>query len=420
MNYHGRTATRVAFALGALATISACGGDGVADPIDAVTPIVNTPADLVATDGDNQVGSPQTVLPIAPGVRLVNNAGRPVPNMTVTFTPDGNSGAVAHSAVVTDSAGYASSGAWTLGLAPTQSLVASSPALPGRPVTFRATLRPSQFDITVRFIGDGGTARQRDALTSAVERWRRVIAGDAGTALLNVPAGECQSWLPTVNENINDLLVYVRVASIDGAGKILGRAGPCYIKAANKLPFMGYLELDQDDLPLLLTERVLENVVLHEMGHILGIGTLWNYQRQLLVGAGGDDPYFKGMEAHTQLTSTIGFSYTGLGVPVENSGPTGTRDVHWRRSVFANELMQGYVLPSIMPLSRITIASLTDLGYVTTMFGADSYTFLTAMRSMVPGASDGAAMSFGDDIAAAPLYEVARNGSRHLVRPALK
>jgi hypothetical protein len=73
-----------------------------------------------------------------------------------------------------------------------------------------------------------------------------------------------------------------------------------------------------------------------------------------------------------------------------------------------------------MLLSRITIVSLTDLGYITTMFGTDRYTFLTVMRSMVPGASDGAAMSFGDNIAAAPLYEVARNGSRHLVRPALK
>jgi hypothetical protein len=92
-----------------------------------------------------------------------------------------------------------------------------------------------------------------------------------------------------VNENINDLLVYVRIPS-------------------NKLPIIGFFELDQDDLPMLLTERMLENVVLHEMGHILGCGTLWNYHRQPLVGAGGDDPDFNGMEAHTQLTGTIGFS----------------------------------------------------------------------------------------------------------------
>ena len=75
-----------------------------------------------------------------------------------------------------------------------------------------------------------------------------------------------------------------------------------------------------------------------------------------------------------------------------------------------------------MPLSRITVASLTDMGYVTTMTGADSYSFLSAMRSMASGTggtmSQVTAMSLGDDIANAPLYEVQRNGARRLVRPA--
>ena len=431
MNYTGRSvrrfvklssrsAKRAAFALGAVAMLSACSGDAVTAPFDAVRPTAIVPAALVAADGDNQAGDPNTILPIAPSVRLLTDAGRPVPNVSVTFTPVGNSGVVSRSVVVTDSTGYASAGAWTLGLAPSQSLVASSTALPGRSVTFRASLRPSQFDITVRFIGDGGTDRQREAFAGAVARWRRVITGDVGTVPLNVPAGECQSWIPAVNESINDLLVYVRIASIDGAGKILGQASPCYVNSGNKLPIMGFFELDQDDLALLLSQGTLDNVVLHEMGHILGIGTLWNYQRQLLLGAGSDDPYFTGVEARAQLASTNGFSYAGLGVPVENSGSTGTRDAHWRRSIFANELMQGYAQPGGMPISRITVASLSDMGYVTTMTGADGYSFLTAMRAMTLGASEGTAMSFGDDIATAPLYEVERTGSRRMVRPALK
>jgi Leishmanolysin len=253
-----------------------------------------------------------------------------------------------------------------------------------------------------------------------VARWRRVITGDIGTVPLNVPAGECQSWLPAVNESINDLLVFVRIASIDGAGKILGQASPCYVNSVSKLPMMGFFELDQDDLALLDTQGTLDNVVLHEMGHILGIGTLWNYQRQLLVGAGTDDPYFSGVEARTQFVSTPGFSYAGVGVPVENSGATGTRDSHWRRAVFGNELMQGYAQPGGMPLSRITVGSLTDMGYVTSMSGADSYSFLSTARVMVPGASERTVMSFGSDIAAAPLFEVERNGSRRLVRPMRK
>lgn len=415
-----RAAFRVAFAVGTVVAVSACGSDHATAPIDAVSPIAIVPAALVAANGDNQVGDPNTALPIAPSVRLLSDAGRPVPNVTVTFTPGENSGSVSRSVAVTDSTGFASAGVWTLGLAATQSLVATSSALPGRSVTLRATVRPSQFDITVRFIGDGGTARQRDAFAGAVARWRRVITGDVGTVPLNVPAGECQNWLPAVNESINDLLVFVRIASIDGAGKVLGQASPCYVNSNNKLPIMGFFELDQDDLALLDTQGTLDNVVLHEMGHILGIGTLWNYQRQLLVGAGTDDPYFAGAQARAQFSGTSGFSYAGLGVPVENSGITGTRDAHWRRSVFGNELMQGYAQPGGMPLSRITVGSLTDMGYITAMSGADGYSFLTTARAMAPGAGESTTLSFGDDVAAAPLYEVSRNGSRRLVRPALK
>lgn len=391
----------------------------MAAPIDAV-PVAIVPAALVVADGDNQVGDPNMVLPVAPSVRLYSDAGRPVPNVAVTFTPAMNSGSVAHTTVITDNTGYASVGAWTLGVEPTQTLVATSSALPGRSVTFRAALRPSQFDITVRFIGEGGTARQREAFASAVTRWRRVITGDIGTVPLNVPAGECQSWIPAVNESINDLLVYVRIASIDGAGKVLGQASPCYVNSGNKLPIMGFFELDQDDLAMLLTQGTLDNVVLHEMGHVLGIGTLWNYQRQLLVGAGTDDPYFTGAQARAQLVGTIGFNYAGLGVPVENSGSTGTRDAHWRRSILANELMQGFSQPGGMPLSRITVASLNDLGYVTTMTGADSYSLLAALRSMSSSVNEGTVTAFGDDIASAPLYEVDRSGVRRMVRPALK
>ncbi|WP_310568733.1 leishmanolysin-related zinc metalloendopeptidase [Gemmatimonas sp.] len=414
-----RLSTRVAFALGTVGALVACGGDQATAPIDAVSPITIVPAALIVADGDNQVGDPNTALPIVPSVRLLTEAGRPVPNVRVTFTPNANSGSVTRTTVVTDSTGYASAGAWTLGPGATQSLVASSTALPGSPVTFRATLRPSQFDIAVRFIGDGGTARQREAFAGAVARWRRVITGDVGTVPLNVPAGECQSWLPAVNESINDLLVFVRIATIDGPGKILGQASPCYVNSTNKLPIMGFFELDQDDLALLLTQGTLDNVVLHEMGHILGIGTLWNYQRQLLVGAGTDDPYFNGAESRAYYTSTPGFSSAGLGVPVENTGSTGTRDSHWRRSIFANELMQGYAQPGSMPLSRITVGSLSDMGYVTAMSGADAYSLLTAARIMSATASE-RAMSFGADIAAAPLYEVTQSGSRRLVRPALK
>ena len=51
------------------------------------------------------------------------------------------------------------------------------------------------------------------------------------------------------------------------------------------------------------------------------------------------------------------------GVPVETDGGAGTADAHWDDETFANELMTGYLSNSGNPLSRMTAASLIDLGY---------------------------------------------------------
>ena len=60
-------------------------------------------------------------------------------------------------------------------------------------------------------------------------------------------------------------------------------------------------------------------------------------------------------------------------VPVENTGGEGTADGHWRDSVFANELMTGFVDTARNPISRLTIASLQDLGYEVDFSAADAF-----------------------------------------------
>src|SRR5262249_40984226 len=60
-------------------------------------------------------------------------------------------------------------------------------------------------------------------------------------------------------------------------------------------------------------------------------------------------------------------------VPVENTGGAGTRDSHWRESVFVNELMTGFVGNAGNPLSRLTAASLQDVGYVVDLKKAEKY-----------------------------------------------
>ena len=388
---------------------------GTLTPADiSVIAVGGAPATLTLVSGDNQYGFAGAPIPQAPTVRVLDSHGNSVGNVPVTFTPGSGSGTVTGATVHTDlSTGTATVTTWTLGGAPAQTLVAATPSLPGREITFRANVTASQFDIDVRFIGEGGTERQRQAFASAAARWRRVITGDIGTTMLNIPTGECASWIPAIRETVNDLVVYVRLTEIDGPGKVLGQATPCYINSKTKLPVLGFFELDVDDLARLLDRGTLDDVVLHEMGHILGVGTLWNYGRSLLVGRGTDDPYYNGTAAREHFTGIGGLTYTGLGVPVENTGAAGTRDSHWRRTIFSNELMQGFSQAGGMPLSRVTVASLADLGYTVSFNGADSFSFFPSLRAL---AMDATPMALGDDIVNGALWEVEPNGERRKVR----
>jgi hypothetical protein len=84
------------------------------------------------------------------------------------------------------------------------------------------------------------------------------------------------------------------------------------------------------------------DVILHEMGHVLGIGTLWE-ARGLLIGKGGADPCFIGPSATAAYNSIFG--QTASCVPVANEGAPVSRDGHWRDSLFGNELMSPNVSP---------------------------------------------------------------------------
>src|SRR5204863_4051211 len=122
----------------------------------------------------------------------------------------------------------------------------------------------------------------------------------------------------------------------------------------------------------MVSSGLLYSVVLHEMGHILGIGTLWS-DFGLLSGAGTSNPIFTGANATAQYNQIFGTS--ARGVPVEATGGQGTADSHWRETVFTNELMTGWAGPGTnLPLSRVTVGSLADLGYTVNYAAADPFT----------------------------------------------
>jgi len=198
---------------------------------------------------------------------------------------------------------------------------------------------------------------------------------------LNVAAGSCGTGSPAVNETIDDVVILVSLVPIDGVGQILGAAGPCFVRSTGGLTIMGAMRLDTDDLDALEAQGLLGTVILHEMGHVLGFGTLWSTMGLLAdpAGSGGTDPHFTGAGAIAAFNDAGGASYSGgAKVPVESMGGPGTQDAHWRESVFDNELMTGFINFGENPLSGVTVASLGDEGYLVNTLGADTYSLAPA------------------------------------------
>ena len=356
----------------------------------SVNALAGPAADLLRVVGDNQAGVANINVGTPPGVRVVDSYGNPVGTVPVTFTPGPNSGTVTGSTVLSDPAnGTAFVGSWRLGTASTQTLVATSSAIPNKSTTFTTTVSTSAFNVDVRFIGDASLP-VRTAFANAVAKWRQVIVGSIGTVNnVNIPAGpaanSCSDWTPAVTGTVQNTIIFARIDSIDGpgspgAGNILGQASPCYVNG-NAIPFLGFMEFDSLDVSQLVARGQFEKVVLHEIGHVLGIGTIWNFRRSLLDISMTGDPFYVGSGARAQFAAINTVTYSGNPVPVENTGGAGTINSHWRTSVMQRELMQGFAVTQVQPLSRITVGSLQDLGYLVNLAAADAFSLTAALRS---------------------------------------
>jgi hypothetical protein len=212
------------------------------------------------------------------------------------------------------------------------------------------------FDITLHLTGF--TSSQMGIFNQAAQRWEQIITGDLPNATYN-------------GAIVDDLLIDGSARTIDGRGGILGQAGPDRFRSGSYLPYHGSMEFDSADIAQMESSGQLLSVITHEMGHVLGFGTIWT-NKHLLSGAGGSNPRFIGVQATAAYNQIFGRNETG--VPVENTGGSGTRDSHWRESVFNNEIMTGWIDSGSNPISRITVASLADLGYTVNVSAADSYT----------------------------------------------
>jgi hypothetical protein len=336
------------------------------------TAAAGAPASLAARGGLDQIGVVGAALPVAPTVRLHDAYGNAITGATVTFEVTQGDGSVTGESVTTNMLGDAIVGSWTLGPAEGVHILTARIGEIALPILARA-VPPSHFEMDVVFLSEP-TARQRLAVERAVARWRKVIIGDVPDIVADIGGDFCGLGEPAFDGAIDDLRILVDFRFDDGPGGTLAYAGPCAVRTADGLTVIGGVIVDRDDAGAMESSGQLEAVLQHEMGHIFGIGTLWDDH---LVGAGGPDPYYTGASGLAAFAKVGGAAYSGFAVPVENIGGGGTRDGHWRESAFDTELMTGFAESggTRMPLSLVTIGALEDLGYAVTPWGDDAYLF---------------------------------------------
>lgn len=244
------------------------------------------------------------------------------------------------------------------------------------------------FNIEIEFIDNSLSPSQRNIVLQAARRWEQIITGDLPDVTLTLQAGFCGAGFPPtplVNRPVDDLLVQVTGARLlssppesDGPGRVVGQAGPCGPPrpGIRIIPY-ARLGIDPADLNQLEAQGSLFDVVLHELGHALGFGTVPNW-RPLLLNSGTSDPRFAGRQATAEYNSLGGSGNVPVQLGVES---------HWRETLGLELMTPSLPPPPARPvLSRITAAAMQDLGFTgVNLSAAVPYTLPPEGRRLPPG-----------------------------------
>ena len=394
-------------ALASAPLLSSCSSGGGAPTTPGARPPV---ASIAVVAGTGQAGAVNTVLGTAVQVRAQDGSGNPIANDTINFFASTGGAVLSQTFGVTDAAGIATV-AWTLGRCPgTHTIVAIAQRTPSTIATLSATATGGIAGYCVELLYTiAPNPTLKVAAEAAATRWSAILNGtsfapetlDFNPATL--PAGEQKcagiQMVRVPKRIVKNVVILVELTDIPSPtpGLVtLGSAGPCYIRTPGNVTVFGGLRLNSTYLINNLTAAQREDVVLHEMGHVLGFGTLWDEPAiNLLVnpivtsGAATQPlPGFTGVASRAMWT-TMGGPASPASVPVEGCGSGGTVNGHWRESAFGDELMTGYISApggGHNPLSKLTLTSMQDMGYSVDITQADFFTINVRACPAVAGA----------------------------------
>ena len=220
----------------------------------------------------------------------------------------------------------------------------------------------SALSFNFSFVGETPPLFVQEQVASAILMWQMFLINSTSTFTL--AAGTYCSGTLTVASNweVDGIYMVIRYEEIASEGT-LAQAGICVYR--DEMPRVGMIILDKTSmLELVATPRVVSEIVAHEMGHVLGIGTFWESGVDYVVENDGYPGY---PYQHTNANAAhVAYGGGGARARVEDEGGGGTRGAHWDEGVYDNELMTGYIESSdkYNHLSRISLGALADIGFV--------------------------------------------------------
>ena len=167
----------------------------------------------------------------------------------------------------------------------------------------------------------------------AIQHWQDIIVGDLeSVSTAGLADDGCAAGYPEI---IDDVHICGRDALMDGVGGVLGSASIMYTRNTDGTVISGNMEFDVDDVQAMINDGTYQTVIIHEMGHILGLGSLWQ-QNNLVVSDGNGGFVYTGAHAinvwQNEWQCTTDFP------PVEADGGSGTAGAHWEEDCMVNEV----------------------------------------------------------------------------------
>lgn len=249
--------------------------------------------------------------------------------------------------------------------------------------TINWTPQPANSSLPITYMYYGEVSQEIRALfDTAAAEWGKYVLNT--TTKVIIDAGVYCDGEITLVEPINanyGIVVFVRVEAYDGIDGVLGYAGPCAVDDFG-IPRAGIVVLDSADIISDIDEMI--EIIMHEIGHVMGLGTIWTPGVTYLEIGGIDGyPYQK----ENANAAHVAYGGVGANARVENQGGSGTAGSHWKEAVYDNELMTGYVegdgIRNIM--SRVTLGALRDIGYEIDLQSADHYRLPGSARRLSDG-----------------------------------